>query len=82
MDGSQKVLAAARDARVKSVVLISSLSAFEGCRSLYGKAKMETEAFARSIGALIVRPGLVYSDNPGGMFGRVQNRPPDSVPAA
>jgi nucleoside-diphosphate-sugar epimerase len=69
--GSQKLLAAARNAGVRSVVFISSLSAFAGCRSLYGKAKVEIEGFAQSIGAFVIRPGLVYSDNPGGMFGRL-----------
>jgi nucleoside-diphosphate-sugar epimerase len=69
--GSQKLLAAARDAGVRSVVFISSLSAFAGCRSLYGQAKVEIEGFAHSIGAFVIRPGLVYSDNPGGMFGQL-----------
>ena len=69
--GSQKLLRAAQEAGVRSVVLISTLSAFAGCRSLYGQAKLEIEALARSIGAFVIRPGLVYSDNPGGMFGRL-----------
>jgi nucleoside-diphosphate-sugar epimerase len=69
--GSQKLLEAARKDGVGSVVLISTLSAFPGCRSLYGKAKLEIEGFAQSMGATVIRPGLVYSDNPGGMFGRL-----------
>ncbi len=69
--GSQKLLEAACRAGVGSVVLISTLSAFTGCRSLYGKAKLEIESFAQSAGAYVIRPGLVYSDNPGGMFGRL-----------
>src|ERR1017187_6260695 len=47
--GSQKLFHAARQAGVKSVVFISTLSAFAGCRSLYGKAKVEIEGFAQSI---------------------------------
>jgi len=69
--GSRKLLEAARKAGVESVVFISSLSAFAGCRSLYGKAKLEIESTAQSLGAYVIRPGLVYSDNPGGMFGRL-----------
>jgi nucleoside-diphosphate-sugar epimerase len=69
--GSQKLLDAACRAGVGSVVLISTLSAFPGCRSLYGKAKLEIESVAQAIGAHVIRPGLVYSDNPGGMFGRL-----------
>jgi nucleoside-diphosphate-sugar epimerase len=69
--GSQKLLDAACRAGVPSMVFISSLSAFAGCRSLYGKAKLEIESAAQAVGAYIIRPGLVYSDNPGGMFGRL-----------
>lgn len=69
--GSEKLLRAARQAGLKHVVVISSLSAFTGCRSLYGKAKVETEAHALAAGAYVLRPGLVYGDNPGGMFGRL-----------
>jgi nucleoside-diphosphate-sugar epimerase len=69
--GSQKLLDAACQAGLGSVVLISTLSAFSGCRSLYGKAKLEIESVAQAVGAYVIRPGLVYSDNPGGMFGRL-----------
>ena len=71
VSGSQKLLAAAQAAGVRQVVFISSLSAFAGCRSLYGRAKVEIEGFARSTGAFVIRPGLVYGDNPGGVFGRL-----------
>jgi len=71
VSGSQKLLAAAQAARVRQVVFVSSISAFTGCRSLYGRAKVEIEGFARSTGAFVVRPGLVYSDDSGGMFGRL-----------
>ncbi len=69
--GSQKLLDAARKARVESIVLISTLSAFPGCRSLYGKAKLQIESSAQSLGAYVLRPGLIYSSKPGGMFGRL-----------
>ncbi len=69
--GSQKLLEAARKAGVESVVLISSISAFAGCRSLYGKAKLQIESSAQSLGAHTIRPGLVYSGRPGSMFGRL-----------
>jgi nucleoside-diphosphate-sugar epimerase len=69
--GSEKLFAAARDAGVKSIIHISSLSAFPGCRSLYGRAKLETERLALAVGALVIRPGLVYGDSSEGMFGRL-----------
>ncbi len=69
--GSQKLLQAARTAGLERVVFISSLSAFAGCRSLYGRAKMEIEGVAKSLGATVIRPGLVYGEGPGGMFGNL-----------
>lgn len=67
--GSEQLLRAAKDAGVARLVFISSLSAFEGCRSLYGRAKLEIEQAALRLGALVIRPGLVYGDQPGGVFG-------------
>src|SRR6202140_4971031 len=72
VDGSRKVVAAAAVGGVERIAVMSSISAFEGCRSDYGKAKLEIEAAARAAGALVVRSGLVWADGPpsgGGMFG-------------
>jgi nucleoside-diphosphate-sugar epimerase len=52
-------------APVKHCVFISSLSSFEGCRSLYGKAKLAVEREALAHGWAVVRPGLVYGEHPG-----------------
>jgi len=70
--GTEKLLAAAQAAGVGRIIVISSISAYEGCRSLYGRAKLEIEAIAQRHGALAIRPGLVYGDRPGGMFGKLQ----------
>ena len=69
--GSEKILRAARAAKVQNIIYISSISAFEGCRSLYGKAKLETERIALELGAFVIRPGLIYGDSSGGMFGKL-----------
>ncbi len=69
--GTEKLFQAARAAGVKKIIFISSISAFNGCRSLYGKAKLEIEKIAFAHGAQIIRPGLVYGDGPGGMFGKL-----------
>jgi nucleoside-diphosphate-sugar epimerase len=69
--GSEKLFEVARGAGVQSIVFISSISAFEQCRSLYGKAKLQIEAIAKSKGVTVIRPGLVYSTTPGGVFGRL-----------
>jgi nucleoside-diphosphate-sugar epimerase len=71
VEGSRKILEAAKEAKVPKIVFISSISAFDGCRSLYGRAKLEIEKIALDCGALIIRPGLVYGSGPGGMFGKL-----------
>src|SRR5437879_6224191 len=49
--GTQKLFAAAASGGVKSIVQISTLSAFPGCRSRYGRAKLRMEMLAGSVGA-------------------------------
>jgi len=67
--GSIRLLEAAREEGVAKIVFVSTLSAFEGCRSLYGRAKLEVEKEALRLGAVVMRPGLVYGDRPGAMTG-------------
>ena len=72
VEGSRKLLASAAAGGVQRIAVMSTISAFEGCRSLYGRAKLEIEAAALGAGALVVRSGLVWADGPptgGGMFG-------------
>ena len=74
VEGSRKILQAARAANVPKIIYVSSISAFDDCRSLYGKAKLEIEKIALANGALVVRPGLVYGGAAGGMFGSVADK--------
>ncbi len=74
VNGSEKLFQAASEAGVQSVVLLSSLSAFEGCRSLYGRAKLQIERIAQSRGIQVIRPGLIYGERPGGVFGRLSEQ--------
>jgi nucleoside-diphosphate-sugar epimerase len=69
--GTEKLLKAAKAAGVEKIVCISSISAYPGCRSLYGRAKLAVEQLALANGALVIRPGLVYGHGPGGMFGKL-----------
>ncbi|MHB8613217.1 MAG: NAD-dependent epimerase/dehydratase family protein [Candidatus Dormibacteraceae bacterium] len=72
VEGTRKLLAAATSGDVERTAVLSSISAFEGSRSEYGRAKLEIEAAAAAAGALVVRSGLVWADWPpsgGGMFG-------------
>lgn len=69
VEGSRRLLESAKENGVAHGVFISSLSCFEGCRSLYGKAKLLIEAEAIRLGFGVVRPGLVWGNSPGGMMG-------------
>ncbi|MEP6671446.1 MAG: NAD(P)-dependent oxidoreductase [Chthoniobacter sp.] len=73
VDGSVALLRAARERGVKRVVFISSLSSFPGCRSLYGRAKLEVEEAALELGCTVVRPGLVWSDTTGSLMRALEN---------
>ena len=71
VEGARKLFQAARAAGIGRIVCLSSISAYDGCRSLYGRAKLEIEKIALDSGALVIRPGLVYGGGPGGMFGKL-----------
>ena len=82
VEGSRKLLAAATAGGVERIAVLSTISAFEGCRSVYGRAKLEIEAAAAAAGALVVRAGLVWADGPptgGGMFGSLARSAGDGV---
>ena len=71
VEGSQRLLEAAAAAGVTKRVYISSISAFDGCRSRYGRAKLAVEQTAPA-GTLVIRPGLIYGNREGGMFGSLR----------
>jgi nucleoside-diphosphate-sugar epimerase len=63
--GSRRLLEAAAGRRI---VFVSTLSAFPGARSLYGRAKLAVEEAARAAGGAVVRPGLVWGEPGGSLF--------------
>lgn len=63
--GAAQLVESARGLRL---VDISTMSAFEGCRSVYGRAKAEVENIFLQAGGSVLRPGLIWSDHPGGMM--------------
>jgi nucleoside-diphosphate-sugar epimerase len=72
VEGSRRLLAAAHEAGVERIVTVSTLAAFPGARSLYGRAKLEIERTALDLGAAIVRPGLVWGPQGAALFGTLQ----------
>jgi nucleoside-diphosphate-sugar epimerase len=70
--GTRRLLTAAHDAGVRRIIVLSSMSAFEGTSQLYGRAKLEIEEITSGFGGCSIRPGLVYGDRPGGMAGALR----------
>jgi nucleoside-diphosphate-sugar epimerase len=72
VEGTRRLLEAAKDAAVDRIIVLSSMSAFEGTTQLYGRAKFDIEAMTTESGGCAVRPGLVYSERAGGMAGAMR----------
>jgi nucleoside-diphosphate-sugar epimerase len=63
---------AAKQAEVRHLIFISSMSSFNGCLSNYGKAKLIVEKEVLALGAIVIRPGLVWGDRSGGVMGKLE----------
>jgi nucleoside-diphosphate-sugar epimerase len=66
--GSVALFRAAADAGVRRLIFLSSLAAYEGCRSLYGRGKLAVEAEVLRLSGDVVRPGVIYGGDAGGLF--------------
>lgn len=73
VDGSAALLRSARRAGVDRILVLSSMSAYEGTKQRYGRAKLAIERCALECGAIAVRPGLVYGADAGGMGGTLRS---------
>jgi len=71
VESGLRLLRSASKRGVKKIILISSVSSYEGCRSLYGQAKYSLEQETIRLGGIVVRPGLVWGDDPGGVMGKL-----------
>jgi nucleoside-diphosphate-sugar epimerase len=67
--GSIKLFEQAKREGVSRLIFISTMSAFSGCRSHYGRSKLEVEQAVIELGGSVIRPGLIYGDEPQGMVG-------------
>ena len=74
VEGSRRLIEDARAAGVERIVFISTISAFEGARSQYGKSKLAVERIVLNAGGSVIRPGLVWGERPGGMFGSLRKQ--------
>ena len=57
---------------MRRILVLSSMSAFEGTRQLYGRAKLAIETMTVASGGCALSPGLVYGERPGGMAGALR----------
>lgn len=71
VNGSIAWFEAAARAGVNKLVFVSSVSAYTGCRSMYGRSKLLVEAAVTRLGGVNVRPGIVHGDPTAGVYGRL-----------
>jgi len=74
VNGSINLLREAHSAGVKRIIFISTMCAFEGCKSMYGNAKTSVEKEAAKLGAIIVRPNMVFGNGAGGSIGSLNRQ--------
>ena len=67
--GTRNLAERAQADGVTKILLISSMSAYEGTRQIYGQAKLACENLVGRTGGISVRLGLVYGQGGGGMIG-------------
>ena len=65
--GSKRVLEAALERGVERFIFVSSMSAYFGSQQDYGLMKLAVERSVLDAHQVVVRPGLVYGGEPGGM---------------
>jgi len=61
--GTKLIFESAKAANVQRLVFISSMHAFDQCKTMYGRAKLLAEGDAVKQGAVVVRPGTIYDDD-------------------
>ena len=72
VEGSRRLLAAAREAGIDRIVYMSSIAASPTASSMYGRAKFTCEQAALAAGAATVRPGRVWGPRGTATFGALE----------
>lgn len=72
VQGTKRLLQAAEAAKIGRIIVLSSMSAYEGTSQLYGRAKLEIEALTFAVGGHAIRPGIVFGEGAGGMTGALR----------
>lgn len=69
INGAKLLFEAAQKAKVALIVFISSMHAFEGCKTMYGRAKLAVEQCTFEHGGVVIRPGTIYVDKNNKLYG-------------
>lgn len=67
VEGSKMLFEHAQRERVQTIIFISSMAAFSGCSSLYGRSKLLVEELVTQRKGIVIRPGTVYGGTGGGI---------------
>lgn len=70
--GSQKLFEDLSNRGCKQIIHISSMSAYKGCKSNYGKAKLLIEALGIKYNVFSIRPGLIHGGKNAGLIGTLE----------
>ena len=62
VEGTKKLYKAAKNANIKKIINISTLSSFDKAISIYGKTKYSIEQMGKSYNVINLRPGLLFGD--------------------
>ena len=71
--GAELLYAAAARDGVSFIVFISSMAAFPGCKSVYGRTKLRIEKMTTRAGGMSIRPGTVWGGEGGGLMRSLEN---------
>lgn len=74
VDGATNLINEARSVGIKKLLHISSVSAYEGCLSEYGKTKLQIENLFLENDGINIRSGLIYGENTKGILGEIKNK--------
>jgi len=72
VEGSTRLFQSARAAGIRHLIFVSTLSAFPGCRSHYGRGKLAVERVVSELGGISIRLGFVYDESGRGLSGKLK----------
>lgn len=79
IDGSIRLIQEAQRVQIKKLLHISSISAYNGCFSEYGKIKLDIENHFLNHNGINIRAGLIYGENTKGITAQIKNKLKNSL---